>query len=109
VCESLLGTLLNTDSKTRDHGHARDGLKKIGMRPELWLDDSVKGTELPIPFIIISKHENGLCGFLKNVKILSDYSSNVSRLISLPDLNPAPGMKSHNYRVLLTQMIAIRI
>jgi hypothetical protein len=22
VCESLLGTLLNTDGKTRDHGHA---------------------------------------------------------------------------------------
>jgi hypothetical protein len=22
VCESLLGTLLNTDEKTRDHGHA---------------------------------------------------------------------------------------
>jgi hypothetical protein len=47
VCESLLGTLLNTDGKTRDHGHARADLKKIGIRPELWLDDSVKGTELP--------------------------------------------------------------
>jgi hypothetical protein len=44
VCESLLGTLLNTDGKTRDHGHARDDLKKMGIRPELWLDDSVKGT-----------------------------------------------------------------
>jgi hypothetical protein len=28
VCESLLGTLLNTDGKTRDHGHARADLKK---------------------------------------------------------------------------------
>jgi hypothetical protein len=47
VCESLLGTLLNTDGKTRDHGHARTDLKKMEIRPELWLDDSVKGTELP--------------------------------------------------------------
>jgi hypothetical protein len=44
VCESLLGTLLSTDGKTRDHGHARADLKKMGIRPELCLDDSVKGT-----------------------------------------------------------------
>jgi hypothetical protein len=25
--------LLNTDEKTRDHGHARVDLKKIGIRP----------------------------------------------------------------------------
>jgi hypothetical protein len=34
VCESLLKTLLNTDRKTRDHGHARADLKKMGIRPE---------------------------------------------------------------------------
>jgi hypothetical protein len=28
VCESLLGTLLNTDGKTRDHGHGWADLKK---------------------------------------------------------------------------------
>jgi hypothetical protein len=38
VCKSLLGTLLNTDRKTRDHGHARADLKKMGIRSELWLD-----------------------------------------------------------------------
>jgi hypothetical protein len=31
VCESLLGTLLNMDGKTRDRGHARTDLKKMGM------------------------------------------------------------------------------
>jgi hypothetical protein len=47
VCESLLKTLLNIDGKTRGHGHARADLKKMGIRPELWLDNSVKGMELP--------------------------------------------------------------
>jgi hypothetical protein len=28
-------TLLNTDGKTRDHGHARADLKKMGIRSEL--------------------------------------------------------------------------
>jgi hypothetical protein len=35
MCESLLGTLLNTDEKTRDHGHAQDDIKKMGIRSEL--------------------------------------------------------------------------
>jgi hypothetical protein len=101
VCESLLGTLLTMDGKTRDHGHARADLNKMGIRPELWLDDSVKGTELPTSCITLSKHDKEFCGFLKNVKVPSDYLMNVSRLISFSDLKVAPGVKSHDYNVLL--------
>jgi hypothetical protein len=46
---------------------------------------------------------------LENVKVPSGYSMNVSRLISLLELKIAHGMKSHDYHVLLTQMIAIGI
>jgi hypothetical protein len=46
---------------------------------------------------------------LENVKVPSGYSTNVSRLISLPELKIAPNVKSHNYHVLLTQMIAVGI
>jgi hypothetical protein len=109
VCEGLLGTLLNTDGKIRDHGYARDDLKKMGIRLELWLDDSVKGTELPTSCINLSKHEKEFCGFLKNVKVPSNYLTNISRLISFPDLKVAPDVKSHNYHVLLTKMIVVGI
>jgi hypothetical protein len=34
---------------------------------------------------------------------------NVSRLISLPDLKVAPALKSHDYHVLLTQLIIVAI
>jgi hypothetical protein len=34
---------------------------------------------------------------------------NVSRLISFPDLKVAPGVKSHDFHVLLAQMIAVGI
>jgi hypothetical protein len=34
---------------------------------------------------------------------------NVSKLISLPDLKVAPDVRSHNYHVLLTQMIVVGI
>jgi hypothetical protein len=66
VCVSLLGTLHNTDGKTRDHGHARADLKKMEIMPELWLDDSVKETELPTSCITLSKYKKKeFCGFLK--------------------------------------------
>jgi hypothetical protein len=109
VCESLLGTLLNMDEKTRDHGHARADLKKMEIRPELCFDDSVKGTKLPTSRITLSKYEKEFCGFLKNVKVPFNHSTNVSRLISFPDLKVAPGVKSHDYHVLRTQMIAVGI
>jgi hypothetical protein len=101
VCESLLGTLLNIDKKIRDHGHARADIKKMGIRQALWLDDSVNGTEVPTSCITLSKHEE-FCGFLKNVKVQSSYSTNVSMLISFPDQKVAPGVKSYGYHVLLT-------
>jgi hypothetical protein len=81
----------------------------MGIRAELWLDDSVKGTKLPTSCITLSRHEKEFCGFLKNVKVPSDYSMNVSGLISFPDLKVTPSVKSLDYHVLLTQMIAIGI
>jgi hypothetical protein len=109
VCESLLGILLKMDGKTMDYGHARADLKKMGIRLQFWLDDSVKGTELPTLCITLSKYEKEFYGFLKNVKVPSSYSMDFWRLISFPDLKQALGVKSHDYHVLLTQMIAIGI
>jgi hypothetical protein len=109
VCESLIGTFFNTNGKTMDHGHACVDLKKMGIRQELGLDDFVKGMELPTSCITLSKNEKEFCGFLKNVKVPSGYSTNVSRLISLTKLKIAPGVKSHDYHILLTQMIAVGI
>jgi hypothetical protein len=68
----------------------------------LWLDDFVKGMKLPTSCITLSKNEKEFYGFLKNVKVPSGYSTNTSRIISLPGLKIAPGVKSHDYHVLLT-------
>jgi hypothetical protein len=82
----------------------------MGIRPKLWLDDSIKGTELPTSCITLSRHEKKeFSGFLKNVKVPSGYSMNVSRLISFPDLKVTPGMRYHDYHVLLMQMIDVGI
>ena len=109
VCESLLGTLLDIIGKRRDHSNARADLKEMGIRPELCLDDP-DTDELPTSCITLSKNEKKeFCEFLRSVKVPSDYSTNVSRLVSLPDMKLVPGVKSHDYHVLMTQMIAIGI
>jgi hypothetical protein len=43
------------------------------------------------------------------VKVLSGYLTDVSRLISFPDLKVAPGVKSRDYHILLTQIITVGI
>jgi hypothetical protein len=49
----------------------------MGIMSELWLDDSIKEIELTTSCIILSKHEKmEFCGFLKNVKVPSGYSTN---------------------------------
>jgi hypothetical protein len=85
-------------------------MKKMGIMQELWLDDFIKGMELPTSCITLSKNEKKkFCEFLKNVKVSSGYSMNVSRLIPLLELKIDPAVKSHDYHVLLTQMIATGI
>jgi hypothetical protein len=80
----------------------------MGIRQELWLNEFIKGMELPTSCITLSKNEkNEFCGFFKNTKVPSDYSMNVSRLISSLELKIAPGMKSHDYHALLMQIIAV--
>jgi hypothetical protein len=74
----------------------------MGIRSELCLDDLVKGMELPTSCTTLSKYEKEFYGFLKNVKVPSGYSTNISRLISLSDLKVAPSVKSHDYHILLT-------
>jgi hypothetical protein len=82
----------------------------MGIWPELWLNDSVKETELPTSCITLSKHKKkDFCGFLKNMKVPSDYSTNVSWLILFLDLKVTPDVKSHDYHVFLTQMIVVGI
>jgi hypothetical protein len=74
----------------------------MGIRPELWLDDSVKGMKLPTSCITLSKHEKEFCGFLKNVEVPFGYLMNVSSLISFSDIKVGPSVKSHDYHILLT-------
>ena len=42
VCDSVVGTVLNLEGKTKDGPKARVDLKKMGIRKHLWLKEGKK-------------------------------------------------------------------
>jgi hypothetical protein len=107
VCEAICGTLLQYKSKGKDHKNAKEDLKELGIRPELYAEETETGTNLPIVATTLSKAERKeLCQFLHDLKVPSGYSSNFKWLVSAKDTKMNFNlMKSHDCHVLMTALI----
>jgi hypothetical protein len=57
VCEATCGTLLQQKSKEKDHKNAREDLKELGIRSELYAEETKTGTNLLIAATTLSKAE----------------------------------------------------
>ena len=57
VCESLCGALLQQRGKGKDHENARQDLQDMGIRPELYAEETDTGTVLPVAATTLSKME----------------------------------------------------
>jgi hypothetical protein len=55
VCEATCGTLLQHKSKGKDHINAREDLKELGIRPELYAKETEMRTNLPVAATTLSK------------------------------------------------------
>jgi hypothetical protein len=55
VCEDTCVTLLQQKSKGKDHKNAREDLKELGIRPELYAEEIETGTNLPIAANTLTK------------------------------------------------------
>ncbi|CAL1407367.1 unnamed protein product [Linum trigynum] len=107
ICESILGTLLNIDGKTKDTIKARLDLKDMGIRSELHLEEKDDGSyKIPPACYVLSKKERlEFCEFLKSVKFPDGYASNISRCANPVD-GKLVGLKSHDCHVFLQQLLA---
>ncbi|KAH0724885.1 hypothetical protein KY284_000750 [Solanum tuberosum] len=109
ICESILGTLLNIDRKTKDTEKAREDLKDMNIRKELWLQHDDSSYTMPFACYNMSKNEKREFGeFLKCVKFPDGYASNISRCVSVDGVKLAK-LKSHDYHVLLQRLLPIAI
>jgi hypothetical protein len=57
VCEATCVTLLQQKSKGKDRKNAREDLKELAIRPELYAEETEKGTNLPVVATTLSKVE----------------------------------------------------
>ncbi|XP_058725960.1 uncharacterized protein LOC131597270 [Vicia villosa] len=109
VCDSVIGTLLNVQGKTKDNVNARLDMIEIGIRQQLAPQSAGKRTYLPPACHTLSKDEKrSFCECLSSIKVPHGYSSNVKSLVSMKDLKLV-GMKSHDCHVLMQQLLPVAI
>jgi hypothetical protein len=111
VCEATCGPLLQQESKGKDHKNAREDLKDLGIRLELYAEETKTGTDLPVATTTLSKAERKeFCQFLHDLKVPSGYSSNLKRLVSVKDMKMNFNlMKSHDCYVLMTTLLPVAL
>ena len=110
IAESLCGILFNIKGKTKDGINVRRDLVEMGIRPELAPQVRYGGRIfLPAACYTLRKEEKlSLLECLKSIKVPTGYSANISSRVSLKEMKLI-GMKSHDWHVLLTQLLPVAI
>ena len=106
VCDSLIGTLLNIQRKTKDGVNARLDLVEMKIREDLASREVGRRTYLPPACYIMSRKEK--ISFCLCLKVPQGYSSNIQSLVSMQDLKLV-GLKSHDFHILMQQLLSIAI
>lgn len=87
VCDSVLGTLLNIDGKSKDTEKERLDLQDMGIRKELHLyKDGNKWKKPPATYTLSFEEKHLFCQFIKSVKFPDGFAANL-----LKNVNEATG------------------
>ncbi|TXG57666.1 hypothetical protein EZV62_015495 [Acer yangbiense] len=109
ICESVIGTLLEINGKTKNGINARKDLKDLRIRHELHPQDRGTRTYLPLAPHTLSKVEKRLfCKRLFDLKLQDRYSSNIGKCVSVEDCK-LTGLKSHDCHVLMQQLMSVAL
>jgi len=89
--------------------NTRQDLVETGIRAQLHPRSNGKNIYLPPACHTLSRKEKMMfCQCLRRVKVLQGNSSNIKSLVQLKDLKLV-GLKSHNYHVLMQQLLVVAI
>ncbi|XP_058006753.1 uncharacterized protein LOC131182124 [Hevea brasiliensis] len=105
ISETIIGTLLAIDGKTKDNVKTRLDLEEMGIRKELHLQRDGDRILMPLACYTLPLSERKkFCEWLKLIKLHDGYASNLSRCINVDDCRLS-GMKSHDYHVFLQRLL----
>ncbi|KAL3615942.1 hypothetical protein CASFOL_040236 [Castilleja foliolosa] len=110
ICESILGTLMNVEGKTKDTAKARLDLEDMKIRKELHLINKGNGKYAmpPASYVMTTKERRDFCDFIRSVKFPDGYASNIARCVTSND-QKLSGMKSHDCHVILQHISPVGI
>ena len=84
VCESVIGTLLNINGKSKDGYNARKDLQDMKIRHDLHLEEHGSRVYVPPALNNLSELEKQLfCKRLYELKVPDGYSSNILNFVSV--------------------------
>lgn len=110
VCDNIYGTLLRLEGKSKDNLQARLDLHEMNIR--LGLHPKKKANNkyyLPPATYTMSKNEKQqFCKVLHDIKVPDGYSGNISRCVNVGQAKIS-GLKSHDYRILIQQLLPVAL
>ena len=97
-------------SKTKDGLKSRKDMVQLNVKVELHPIPEGNGKyTLPVAsFNLTLEERRAICTFLRGIKVLIGFSSNVKRLLSMKDLS-IKNFKAHDCHVMLTMFLPIAI
>ncbi|RVW97993.1 hypothetical protein CK203_028978 [Vitis vinifera] len=108
ICDSIVGTLLSIDGKSKDNFNSRLDLQAMGIRDQL--HPIQRGNRVILPaacYSLTSNEKKEFCKFLKEVKVPDGYASNISRCVQVNE-RKIFGLKSHDCHVLMQQLFHLQ-
>jgi hypothetical protein len=109
VFESLVATLMDT-TKSKDGLKARKDMVHLNVILDLHpvLEDNGKYTLSTASYNLDLQERRALCTFVRGIKVLTGFSANPKKLVSMKDLS-FPHCKAHGCHVMPTVFLPIAI
>ena len=107
ICDSIIGTLLNIEGKTKDTLKSRIDLTHLGIRQGLQVQDEGKPRDMaPAVYILDMVKTKVFCEVLSRVRFPHGFASNPERRVSAYG-NKVQGLKTHDCHVLLQRVLHV--
>ncbi|CAL2246225.1 unnamed protein product [Prunus armeniaca] len=109
VFNTLVGTILDIEGKTKDTIKARLDLERMGIRKGLWMNRDSDKTRRDLAFFSMKLNDKKeFLKFVSSVKFPDGYASNIAHCVNV-DGGKFTGLKSHDCHVFMQCLLPVGI
>ncbi|XP_042979992.1 uncharacterized protein LOC122310182 [Carya illinoinensis] len=109
ICDSVLGTLMDIEGKSKDTANAHRDLANLGIRKELHLQPEGDSCSMRLACYMLNKKEKrSFCEWLASVKFPDGFAVNIARCVNVRE-SKILGMKSHDSHIFMQRLLPVVI